>query len=129
MAVTFLQEFSPTDDRSTANYDTIKEQLGVDEDPPAGLIVHSAGYGQDGTFRIVDVWESQEHLDRFLSERLMPVVDNVWESQEHLDRFLSERLMPVVDKLMAANPDAPPPARQESYELHNVMTGVRSGVS
>ena len=107
MAVTFLQEFSPTDDRSTANYDTIKEQLGVDEDPPAGLIVHSAGYGQDGTFRIVDVWESQEHLDRFLSERLMP----------------------VVDKLMAENPDAPPPARQESYELHNVMTGVRSGVS
>ena len=73
MAVAFLQEFSPTGDRSTTNYDTINERLGADQDPPEGVIFHSVGFGEDGTFRIYDVWESREHLDRFLNERLMPL--------------------------------------------------------
>jgi len=96
----------------TDKYDAVMEELELPlgdagDGWPEGIVSHVAGSTPDGALTVVDVWESQEHLDRFLSERLMP----------------------VVDKLMAANPDAPPPARQESYELHNVMTGVRSGVS
>lgn len=101
MAVAFVQEWKgDVDDRSTTNYDAINRELNAEADKPAGLIVHSAGFTDDGVFRIYDVWESQEHLDRFLDDRLMP----------------------VVGKMMAAGGDAPPP-RQYTYELHNVIGG------
>ena len=105
MAVAFLQEFAPTGDTSTTNYDSINERIGS-EAMPAGLIVHSAGFGEDGTFRIYDVWESMEDLERFKNERLMP----------------------LVTELMAAG-DAAAPTRQVEYELHNVISPVRAGVS
>jgi ABC-type transport system substrate-binding protein len=99
MAVAFLQEFPSTGDRSTTNYDTINEQLAG---TPDGLIVHSAGFGEDGTFRIYDVWESREQYERFFNEQLTPLINEVM-----------------------ATGDAAPPARQEVYELHNVRSGGR----
>jgi hypothetical protein len=40
--------------------------------PAGGLLVHIAGQAQD-TFRVVDVWESQEALDAF-GAQLMPIL-------------------------------------------------------
>jgi hypothetical protein len=40
--------------------------------PVPGLLVHIAGQSDNG-FRVVDVWESQEALDRF-GEHLMPIL-------------------------------------------------------
>ena len=63
-----------------------------------GLIVHTAGF--DGNvFRIFDVWESEAH----------------W------TRFRDETLMPAVEKMMADNPTGPPPARESTYELHDIL--------
>src|SRR6266581_4972086 len=98
MAVAFLQEFTSTGDTSTANYDAIAAK--VNEGPwPAGCLVHTAGFDPDGTFRIYDVWESKEQLDAFLSGTLMPLIET----------------------LMADQPDAAPPAKEQTYELHNVV--------
>lgn len=44
MPVAFVQEFAITD-RSTANYDSVKESLG--DDPIDGLIIHTAGFDDD----------------------------------------------------------------------------------
>jgi hypothetical protein len=104
MPVVFIQEFAiDGDDRSTTNYDAVNERLNVDANPPAGLIVHTAGFDEDGgVFRILDVWETQEDADRFLRERLMP----------------------LVEELLAGRPDAPPPpSREGSYELHHIVKG------
>ena len=99
MAIAFVQEWDADGgDRETTNYDAIRRSLNVDTNKPAGLIVHRAGYTQDGTFRIFDVWESEEHCKRFLEERLMP----------------------IVQKRMAEGA-AQPPARQYTYELHDVI--------
>jgi hypothetical protein len=38
---------------------------------PDGLIMHSAGPTDDGWY-VYDIWESEEHLQRFVQERLMP---------------------------------------------------------
>jgi hypothetical protein len=57
-------------------YDAVNAKAGVDTDPPAGLIVHCAG-DIDGTFQIVDVWESEEDARRFDSERLGPAINAV----------------------------------------------------
>ena len=103
MAVVFVQEFTiDGDDRSTANYDAVNDRLNADADPPAGLIVHTAGFDSDGgVFRIMDVWETKEDGERFTRERLGP----------------------IVQELMAGRPDAPPPSREASYELHHLIRG------
>jgi hypothetical protein len=57
-------------------YRAVQEKVGVDADPPAGLILHTAGE-IDGELQIVDVWESQDAADRFGNERLMPAIKAV----------------------------------------------------
>jgi hypothetical protein len=102
MPVVFVQEFAVDgDDRSTTNYDAVNERLNVDAGPPAGLIVHTAGFDEDaGVFRIMDVWESKEDAERFTRERLMPIVQE-----------------------LTAGRDAPPPSREGMYALHHVVKG------
>ena len=81
MAFAVIQEFPiEGDDRTTANYDRIQEALGIRNDPPAGGLVHTAGFDeQAGVFRIFDVWESREAWDSFFNDRLMPVVGPMME--------------------------------------------------
>jgi len=103
MAVAFVQEFTidPDGDRTTTNYDAIQERLGTRDNPPAGGIFHSAGFDEEaGVFRIFDVWETREQAERFMDERVMP----------------------VVEEQMAGRPDAAPPQRQYFYELHDLQT-------
>ena len=76
MAVAVIQEFPiEGDDRTTANYDRVQEALGTRANPPAGGLVHTAGFDEAaGVFRVFDVWESREAWDAFLNDRLMPIV-------------------------------------------------------
>ena len=102
MPVVFVQEFDvePGGDRSTTNYDAVSARLDVEANPPPGGIVHTAGFDEEtGVFRTLDVWESREHAQRFLDERLMP----------------------IVQELLADRADAPPPSREYFYELHDLF--------
>jgi hypothetical protein len=98
MAVAFVQEFDVGDDRSTTNYDAFSERIAAQR-PPEGLIVHAAGFTDDGVFRVFEVWESRDHQQRFFDDVLKPMLDEE----------------PVVDPTRTNPPD-----RQYSYELHNV---------
>ena len=101
MAIAYIQEFdADPGDRSTTGYDTVKRNMDLGDDAPDGLIVHTAGFDGD-VFRIFDVWESEAH----------------W------TRFRDERLMPAVEKMMAENPTGAPPARESTYELHDILPG------
>jgi hypothetical protein len=80
-------------------YDAINAEAGVSEQPPAGLLMHSMG-NADGTWQIVDLWESKEHADRFDSERLGPAIQAV----------------------VGAPADSPPPSpKVTAYEPYNVI--------
>ena len=81
MAVAVIQEFPiDGDDRTTTNYDGVQEALGTRDNPPAGGLVHTAGFDEEaGVFRIFDVWESQAAWDAFLEDRLLPVVRSLME--------------------------------------------------
>ena len=52
-------------------YEKVMEKLGNPDDPPAGLIVHTASEF-DGRVRVVDVWESRQAYEAFERDRLMP---------------------------------------------------------
>ena len=101
MPFVVLQEFKiEGDDRSTTNYDSVSEHIGMDTNPPDGMIIHTAGWDEEGgVFRILEVWESQEDAARFRRERLQPAFEA---------------------KLGAAN--TAPPDRDGSYELHNLVS-------
>lgn len=81
MAIAVIQEFPiEGDDRTTTNYDRVQEALGTRANPPAGGLVHSAGFDeQAGVFRVFDVWESEEAWEAFFNDRLMPVVSPLME--------------------------------------------------
>jgi hypothetical protein len=61
---------------TTEIYDQVNAKMGIEDSPPDGLIVHTAGF-VDGVFQIVDVWESAEHARRFDTERLVPAITEV----------------------------------------------------
>ena len=77
----------------------VKERVDADAHPPAGLIVHTAGF--DGNvFRILDVWESEEDWVAFRDGRL------------------ADALKPMLEA-----GGGPPPVRESLYELHDIVTG------
>ena len=49
--------------------DAVTEAMGVENDPPAGMVVH-VHYQRGGRTEVADVWESRERFDRFAQERL-----------------------------------------------------------
>jgi hypothetical protein len=56
---------------SIEQFDEIVSQV----DPqPAGLEARYAGTASDGTLRVVTLWESKQHADRFFSQTLGPAL-------------------------------------------------------
>jgi hypothetical protein len=80
-------------------YDAVEAKLGAHDDPPEGMLVHTAGPAQGGGFRIVDVWESREAYQRFREGRLLPAIREV-----------------AGEEAVAGSPES------EVYELHDFMT-------
>jgi hypothetical protein len=104
MAFVYLQEFKIRDgDTSTTNYDAVRNALDL-TDAPDGMVVHTAGFDHDsGVFRILDVWESREQGERFMTEQLGPI----------LERLAGEAA--------GRGDDFAPPERESWYELHDVI--------
>ena len=57
-------------------YNQVQDKINTEGDPPEGLIVHTASE-VDGKLKIVDVWESEEHAQRFGEQRLGPAIMEV----------------------------------------------------
>ena len=105
MPIAFVQEFDvqPGETQVTTNYDAIATRLREQNPTPDGLIVHTAGYTPDNVFRVFAIWESEDDLQRFMNEQLMPAVQAVTEQAEGA---LAQ------------------PARQYTYELHDIQRGA-----
>ena len=54
-------------------YDALHSHMGIDDNPPEGLIFHSAG-PIDGGWGVLDFWESREAFDRFAGGRLRSTI-------------------------------------------------------
>lgn len=59
-------------DGSQELYDALRKHLGLEA--PAGGILHVAGPGPNGGWRVIEVWESVEAASRFLKERFAPAL-------------------------------------------------------
>ncbi|MDP9234448.1 MAG: hypothetical protein M3P01_07835 [Actinomycetota bacterium] len=77
MAILLNQSF-PTEMLDTLL--KVTEEIGVRDDPPEGLIVHTIVQRAEG-LQVVDVWDSKEQYDSFLETQLMPGFAKVAEAQ------------------------------------------------
>jgi hypothetical protein len=57
-------------------YDAVHGFMGVDQNPPEGLIFHAAG-PIDGGWGVLDFWESRDAFDRFVGGRLQPALQEL----------------------------------------------------
>src|SRR4051812_20742054 len=72
MAVVYIQK--QPDGFTTDMYDAVNVRMDAQAEPPEGLICHTLGQADDGSWRIIDVWESREAADRFRDDRLLPAI-------------------------------------------------------
>jgi hypothetical protein len=105
--IAYLQEFTIQDgDTSTTNYDAVVAALNL-QDTPDGLLIHTAGFDHDaGVFRILDVWETREQGEKFINDRLNPIIEPMAAAAGESD-----------DNTFA------PPSRETWYELHDSIAG------
>ena len=96
MAVAVLSE---NDVVTTELYDQVKAKMDIENNPPEGMILHTAGSAANGWVNF-DVWESKEAFEAFDRDRLMPAIQAV---------------------AAAAGMEPSPPRRQEVYELHDLI--------
>jgi len=73
MAVLMTIEFDATKEQ----YDEVNKQLEVENNPPDGLVVHTAEDVGGGKMRVVDVWESTGQMEAFTNGRLMEAMSEV----------------------------------------------------
>jgi hypothetical protein len=69
MAVGIINRFP--EGMGAPQYDAVREKMDIQNDPPEGMIFHSAGE-LEGRFQVFNVWETLENHERFVTDRLRP---------------------------------------------------------
>jgi hypothetical protein len=54
-------------------FEQVRSAVNPEGNPPEGLIFHASG-PIDGGWGVIDFWESSEHHQRFVAERVMPAM-------------------------------------------------------
>ena len=90
MAVLVIQEVEATPEE----YDQVNAKLG--DETPKGGILHAAVELGNGRMKAVDVWESAEHFQNFVQDKLIPAIAEV-------------------------NPDAPEAPEPEIREIYDLQ--------
>lgn len=54
-------------------YEKLRKDVRWEEDRPKGALFHAAATDENGQVHVADVWESNEDLNNFVQNRLMPV--------------------------------------------------------
>jgi hypothetical protein len=53
-------------------YDALRPVVQWENNPPAGLNLHSCAFDDQGGLHVCDLWESGEHVQHFFETRLKP---------------------------------------------------------
>ena len=87
-----------TSEGSQDTYEALTRQIFGTLQPetlPEGLILHTAGPRDEGGWRVIDVWESEDAFWRFFDAQLLPAAQELGQ--------------------------APPDSRPEFFAIHNMI--------
>ncbi len=62
-------------DGTEAQYEQVRSEVAPGDVPPPGATYHAAGPTEDGTWCVVEVWDSREALESFATEILPPALE------------------------------------------------------
>ena len=79
-------------------YDAVMARLGLDANPAAGGVLHVAAVTDEGV-EVCDVWQTEQALNSFLEQRMLPVVGELGITGE------PEIKVVPLHNLYAADPD------------------------
>ena len=58
-------------------YEKLRKEVDWEHQHPSGLIIHAAGFDDSGNnVHVMDIWESEKDLNNFVSNKLMPIMQN-----------------------------------------------------
>jgi hypothetical protein len=60
-------------DVTLADYEKARQLVAWEANPAAGLIFHAASYAK-GELSVLEVWENENALNKYVKDRLLPVV-------------------------------------------------------
>jgi hypothetical protein len=53
-------------------YEALRPVVKWETEPAPGGLIHVAGFDTAGTLHVTDVWESEEQMNAFVTQRLIP---------------------------------------------------------
>ena len=90
MAVAFIMDFQGGE---AEQYDEVLERMGLDGRLAEHSMFHAAGPGPNGGWRVVDVWESDEHFEKFAQEQIGPHTAAVGLSEPAITRVEAREIV------------------------------------
>jgi hypothetical protein len=58
-------------------YETLRKEVDWEHQHPDGALFHAGAFDDSGNFCVTDIWESEEHLNKFVTSRLLPVMKKI----------------------------------------------------
>ena len=79
-------------------YDEVRDKVRWEDEPPEGGMFHVSWF-EGGAMNVVDVWDSPEHFQAFVDDRLMPGVQAIGvEGQPEVDIHPTHRVLDQLHK-------------------------------
>jgi hypothetical protein len=69
-----LSRYQEARQATLESYDAVNRRMGIEENPPDGLLSHAVAPMEGGGVRFWEVWESGDHMQKFEQERLIPAM-------------------------------------------------------
>ena len=81
-------------------YETLRREVNWERQFAEGGMFHAAAFDEKGGIHVADVWESQQALDAFVANRLMPVMQKHNMPQPNVQVFPTHNInaLPSVEK-------------------------------
>jgi hypothetical protein len=58
-------------------YEALRKEVDWEHQHPDGELVHAAAFDNSGNFCVADIWESEEHLNNFINNRILPAIKKI----------------------------------------------------
>jgi hypothetical protein len=81
-------------------YEELRKEVEWEHQHPDGVALHAAAFNNSGNFCLAAIWESEEHLNNFINNRLLPVMKkiNMTTPESEIFQINDVSAFPTIDK-------------------------------
>ena len=58
-------------------YEELRKEVDWENNQPKGEIFHAIGFDNSGGYHVVDIWESEQDFNNFITNKMKPVMDKL----------------------------------------------------